>query len=194
MTSNHISSNKIVLAFVGMPGAGKSEAASYLATKGIPFVRFGNLTDEAVKEAGLPLTPENERMMREKIRQELGMGAYAIKAKPKIDALLETHDIIAIDGLYSWEEYTYLKQQFPFLTLIHIYAQPNKRYERLSQRPIRPVPLEKCYTRDVAELEKLNKGGPIAIADYLIENNNHDLTYLYKKIDALLETLHLRAD
>ena len=178
-----------IIAIVGMPGAGKTEAAEYLATKGIPFVRFGEITEEEVKKRGLPLTPENERIIREVIRKEDGMGAYAVKAEPKINTLLANNDTIVIDGLYSWEEYTYLREKFPALTLINVYAEPKKRYERLSQRSIRQVPLEECYSRDVAELEKLNKGGPIAIADYTIENNSDDISNLHRKIDVFLSRL-----
>jgi dephospho-CoA kinase len=180
---------KKIIAIVGMPGAGKTEAAEYLATKGIPFVRFGEITEEEVKKRGLPLTPENERIVRETIRKEGGMRAYAVNAEPKINDLLAKNDSIVIDGLYSWEEYTYLKNKFPELTLIHVYAEPKKRYERLSQRSVRPVPLGECYLRDVAELEKLNKGGPIAIADYTIENNSDEISDLHKKIDSLLSRL-----
>lgn len=183
---------QVILTFVGMPGAGKTEAVSYVGQKGIPFVRFGDLTDETVKEMDLPLTPENERMAREKLRKELGMHAYAIKAKPKIKELIAERDVIAIDGLYSWEEYLFLKQEFPGLTLIHIFAEPKIRYKRLSLRPIRPVPLEKCYERDVAEIEKLNKGGPIAIADYLIVNNSDNLEDLYSQIDKLFVAVGIR--
>lgn len=182
-------SKKIILAFVGMPGAGKTEAALYFQKKGIPFVRFGELTDEGVRGMGLPLTPDNERIFREKIRRELGMAAYAISAKTKIEELLKGNSIIAIDGLYSWEEYKYLKKEFPGLILIHIFAEPSKRYQRLSTRKIRPVPLEKCYQRDIMELEKLNKGGPIAIADYMVENNTDSMKDLYFKLDQLFERL-----
>lgn len=183
---------KKIIAIVGMPGAGKTEAAEYLATKGIPFVRFGEITEEEVKKRGLPLIPENERIVRETIRKEGGMGAYAVKAQPKIDTLLVNNDTIVIDGLYSWEEYTYLKEKFPDLMLINVYAEPKVRYERLSQRSVRPVPIEECYLRDVAELEKLNKGGPIAIADYAIENNSNDIFDLQRKIDSLLSRLGIR--
>lgn len=181
----------LIIAFVGMPGAGKSEATSYLTKKKIPYVRFGEITDEGVKELGLSLTPQNERMFREKIRKELGMAAYAIKSEPKIKKLLETHDVIAIDGLYSWEEYVYLKNRFSNLILIHIYAEPKKRYERLIYRLIRPVPKDKARERDIAELEKLNKGGPIAIADHMIENESENLADLHKKIDDLLVRLEV---
>lgn len=192
-TSKLLSSGKLLLALVGMPGAGKSEAASYIAEKGIPFVRFGELTDEGVKTMGLPLTLDNERLFREKIRKELGMAAYAIKAKPKLEELLRNNSMVAIDGLYSWEEYIYLKKEFPNVILIHVYADRQKRYERLSARTVRKVPYEECYSRDVSELSTLNKGGPIAMADYLIENNNDNIADLHQKIDDLLAHLEIKA-
>lgn len=185
-------SQKLILAFVGMPGAGKTKATAYLDKKGIPFVRFGELTDEGVREMGLPLNPGNEKIFREKIRRELGMGAYAIKAKSKIEDLLRNHDVIILDGLYSWEEYTYLKKEFHNLILINVYAEPVVRYKRLTERPVRPVPIADTRVRDIAELEKLNKGGPIAIADYLIENNSDDISDLYKKLDNLLSRLGIK--
>lgn len=178
----------IILAFVGMPGAGKSEAAKYLEQKGIPFVRFGDLTDEGLKKLGLELNPENERLFRENIRKELGMAAYAIQARPKIEDQLSDNQVTAIDGLYSWEEYTYLKDLFPQLILIHIYAEPKKRYERLAHREIRPVPYSEARKRDITELERLNKGGPIAIADYMLENDA-EIDELKDKINELLERL-----
>ena len=183
---------KIILAIVGMPGAGKSEAVAHVRQKGIPFVRFGDLTEEVAREMGLPLNPDNERTIREKLRKDLGMGAYAIKAEPKIAALLKTENIIAIDGLYSWEEYTYLKERFPTLILMHIYAEPSLRYTRLAQRPVRPVPMEVSRKRDITELENLNKGGPIALADHLIENNG-DISQLQQQIDILLTRLGVTA-
>ncbi len=180
--------DKKILAFVGMPGAGKSEAAAYLQEKNIPFIRFGSFTDEGVKSLGMELNPDNERIVREKFREELGMAAYAIKAEPKISEMLKTSQMVGIDGLYSWEEYVFLKEKFPNLILVHIFAEPKVRYERLLNRPIRPIPMDKSRERDIAELEKLNKGGPIAIADYIIENEG-DLNEMKSKIDRLLNRL-----
>jgi dephospho-CoA kinase len=182
----------LIIAIVGMPGAGKSEAAAYLQKHGIPFLRFGQLTDETVQEMGLPLTPQNERTAREKLRKEFGMAAYAIKAEPKIEKMLQESHVIALDGLYSWEEYVYLKEKFPQLTLIQIYAEPQVRYKRLSERKIRPVMGEDARIRDIAELEKLNKGGPIAIADHLIENDSGDITLLQQKLNELLKRLNIQ--
>jgi len=45
-----------------------------------------------------------------KIRKELGMSAMAIKIKPRINKALKKNSKIILDGLYSWEEYFYLKK------------------------------------------------------------------------------------
>ncbi len=48
-----------IIAFVGMPGAGKSSAVDYVTAKGYPKVYFGGVVLQAVKDAGLEPTPAN---------------------------------------------------------------------------------------------------------------------------------------
>lgn len=180
-------SSSLLLAFVGMPGSGKSEASSYLHKKGISIVRLGDLTEEVIKEKNMLLTPENEEKIREALRKEFGMGIYAQKAGKKIAQLYAQGSVI-IDGLYSWEEYISLKKQFSSLILIHIFAEPVIRYERLAKRKVRPFSLEDAKKRDIAEIEHLNKGGPIAMADFLVVNNT-TVDDLYKQLDSLEEGL-----
>lgn len=181
-----------IISFVGMPGAGKTEATQYLKGKGIPYVRFGDVTDKGLQEKGIPLTEDNERSFREQIRRELGMGAYAIKAESDISKMLKEHQAIVIEGMRSWEEYTYLKERFPSLIVVSIYAEPRVRYSRLSSRPVRPLTIGEVRKRDVAELIELNMGPTIAIADYLIENNSDDKENLHQKIELLLVRLKLQ--
>lgn len=180
--------NKTVIALVGMPGSGKSITAKYFQDKNIPILRFGDQTDIGLKELSEELNEENERWYREKLRNELGMGAYAIKIEPRIKKVLETRDIVILDGLYSWEEYLYLKKKFPALVLLCIFASPKTRYQRLGQRAIRSLSLEDAISRDHAELDKLNKGGPIAIADYTIINEGN-IDSLHKDLDQLLHEI-----
>jgi len=181
---------KHLLAIVGMPGSGKTEAVSFLKNLGFFSIRFGEQTDTALREKGLPLTQENERAYREQIRKELGMAAYAIKAKPDIDALLKNYETVIIDGLYSWEEYVFLKNAYPILLAVHVFAESQVRYQRLGKRPIRPLTPQECRARDVLEIENLHKGGPIAIADFLLENNS-DIASLHKKVDQFVKRLGL---
>ena len=180
-----MSSSKTILAIVGMPGAGKSVAAEYFSKKSYPVVRFGAVTDEGLKAEGLEINPENEKAFREKLRQELGMAAYAIKVEPLISAALAKANLVILDGLYSWEEYEYLKDKFTELKLLAVYASPTVRFKRLQQRQIRPLSEVQAKARDVAEIANLNKGGPIAIADFLV-TNNADEDSLFKQLELVL--------
>lgn len=185
---NDAPAQKLLIAFVGMPGSGKSEAAAFLKQKGFASVRFGQVAEDGVAAMGLPLTPENEQMFREKIREELGMAAFAIRSEEKIRDLLKEHSVVIIDGLYSWEEYVYLLKQFTQLKIIYVFVSPEIRYERLGTRTVRPLTIDQAKARDFAEIEKLNKSGPIAMADYIVENNV-TLEAFHKRLDELVVKL-----
>jgi len=169
-----------LVAIVGMAGSGKSVASNFFRSKGIPVLRFGDQTDIGLKEAGLPRTEEHERAYREKIRSELGMAAMAIKIEPRIKQASETHAMVVLDGLYSWEEYIYLKGKFPQMQMLCVWAPPTLRYQRLAGRAERPLTLEEAKNRDVAEIENLHKGGPIAMADFVLLNDTDEATFLGK--------------
>jgi dephospho-CoA kinase len=78
---------------------------------------------------------------------------------------------VVIDGLYSWEEYLCLKNHYgEDFYLVAVVSAPQKRYERLKDRTRRGLTWEEAASRDKAEIENLNKGGPIAMADYTIIN------------------------
>ena len=161
-----------IVALVGMAGSGKSEVAREFEKAGYIRVRFGDITDMEVKKAGLPLNEGNERYFREYLRKEHGMAAYAKLNIPRMDAALKTSNVVA-DGLYSWEEYVLLKSYYgDKLKLAAVWASPETRYSRLAQREVRPLTREQAEARDKAEIENSNKGGPIAIADYLIVNES----------------------
>ena len=160
-----------IMAIVGMCGSGKSVACEFLEKKGFEKVYFGGVTLEKLKEEGLEVTPENEKYMREKLRNELGMGAYAIVLLQKIKELSNKSNVV-LDGLYSWDELKILQEEFKErLTTIALIVDKKLRYERLSIRPVRPFTKEKANERDISEIENIAKAGPIAYADYYIDNN-----------------------
>lgn len=176
--------NKII-AIVGMAGSGKTEAANFFKEKGMNILRFGSVIDDGLKTEGLLWTPENNTYYREKIRKDLGMAAVAIKMMPKIQDHLQKGKQVVLDGLYSWEEYLYLLDRMR-LFLLCIYAVPAIRYERLANRKERTWTLEESRKRDIEELEGLNKGGPIALSDYLIKNESAKEDF-YKELEKFLE-------
>lgn len=161
-----------VVSVVGMAGAGKSEVAHLFARKGFVRIRFGDVTDDEVSKRGLVLNEANERSVRELLRKEHGMAAYAELNLPRIETALKTSDVV-IDGLYSWEEYIHLKDHFgEDMCLVAVWASPATRYARLGRRRERPLTPEEAAGRDRAEIENLNKGGPIAVADFLVINES----------------------
>lgn len=175
-----------IVAIVGMCGSGKSIASKYFEDLGYKNVYFGGVTMDKLKEAGLEVTPENEKMMREKLRSELGMGAYAKVLLPRILELSKDYDVV-LDGLYSWSELKILEEEFDMKT-IAIVCDKNLRYDRLSKRDVRPFNNEEAKKRDITEIENIEKAGPIAYADYFIYNNGSMEEY-YKRLDEIIKLL-----
>lgn len=158
-----------IIAIVGMCGSGKSVACDYLENLGYKKVYFGGVTMDKLKEIGLEITPDNEKMMREKLRQDLGMGAYAKVLLSKIKELSINNNVV-LDGLYSWDELVILNNEFK-MTTIAVVVDKKLRYERLEKRVVRPFSKSDAIKRDVSEIENIAKAGPIAYADYYIFNN-----------------------
>ncbi len=158
-----------LIAIVGMAGSGKSELANLFEESGFTIIRFGEITDEILIKKGLEITEENEKKARENLREEHGMAAYAKLNLEKIEDSLKNNHVV-IDGLYSWEEYLYLREKFRHMISLAVYAPPDTRYERLVDRDVRPLTKEQARKRDVKEIENLNKSGPIAVAEYTIFN------------------------
>jgi len=163
--------NNVIVALIGMPGAGKSEVSRIFEQSQYAKIRFGDVTDEEVKKRGLPFNEENERMVRELLRHEHGMAAYAMLNLARIEAALKTTNVV-IDGLYSWEEFKFLKDRYRnSICTVAVWAPPSLRYQRLTGRSVRPLTQAQAQARDFAEIENVNKGGPIAMADYTIKND-----------------------
>ena len=177
-----------VVAIVGMTGAGKSEAARVFEEHGFKRVRFGDITDEELNNRGLEPDEENERSIREELRLKHGMAAYAKLSLPKIDNSLKSSDVV-VDGLYSWEEYTLLKERYgERLNVLAVWSSPATRHARLARRANRPLMPKEAAGRDRSEIENINKGGPIAMADFTVLNEN-SLEKLRRETEQVLATL-----
>lgn len=156
--------------------------------KGYAIVRFGDITDDEVKKQGLELNEENERPVREALRKKHGKDAYAKLSLPRIDAALKTSDVV-VDGLYSWEEYIFLKEHYggDFIVVV-VWSSPKARYAHLGGRKIRPLTPQEAASRDRAEIENLNKGGPIALADYTVLNDS-SMADLKAQVEGIIDKL-----
>ena len=167
--------NVKILAIVGMSGSGKSVVVDHLTDKGYPKVYFGGMIYKEMEKRGIARTEdgEAEKKFREEIREKEGKD-WVVR-----QVIAETKDLIGagqkrivLDGVYSWTEYKALKHEFPTnLTFIAIVTDKQLRYDRVAKRPGRAFDAVAIRERDRSEIENLEKGGPIAAADYYILNN-----------------------
>lgn len=168
-------SKQKIIALVGMPGSGKGTCTDYLEkTHGWPVIHFGNMVYEEVQRRGLD-NVKDEVFVREDMRKTEGKAVLAKHVARKVIGLLEQgQSTVVLDGLYSWTEYLYLEQAFgKDLILIATAAPKTVRRKRVLNREDshRKYTLEQLIKREVAEIENIEKGGPIAYADYTIVND-----------------------
>jgi len=180
-----------LIALVGMPGSGKGTCTDYMhETYGWPIVHFGNMVYEEVQRRGLDNVAD-EKFVREDMRKQEGKAVLAKHVARKVHQLAEEGaKVVVLDGLYSWSEYMYLVERFGDDLLVIAAAAPRKlRHERVINRKDahRTYTLEQIIAREYAEIENLEKGGPIANADYTIVNEG-PVDELLSKLTAILTT------
>lgn len=168
---------KIILAVTGLPGSGKTEATTYFKSKKLPVVHFGNIINDLVAERKLAHTEDVHKLVRMEIREKYGMEAMAVLSKEKIKKSLEKETLVVLDGLYSFEEYQYLKKEFKDVkvVLLVLWADKKLRYDRVEKRKDRRGLANE--ERDLNEILQANKGPTLAFADFMVINDGsmHDL-------------------
>lgn len=189
--------NKIV-AVVGMPGSGKTEVTKYIEGKGCKKVYFGQVTFDEIKRRGLETNEANEKSVREDLRRQYGMAAYAILNIPKIRGYYDVGEDVVIESLYSWQEYLKIKQEFGNnFYVIAVSAPPRIRYDRVVGRVesknnvARRFTQQEIESRDKAQIEHLATAGPIAMADFTIINDG-TMEELHRKIDSIIQQIFSR--
>ena len=180
-----------IIALVGLAGSGKSSAVEYLTEKGFPKIYFGGVIYKAMDEAGIEKTWNNQQQFREEIRRREGKDFVIKRVIKNIHDLINAgQNKVVLDGLYTWSEYKFLKHEFPGQVVVIAIVTPKYlRYQRMAKRIERPMQPHEVDQRDWSEIENLEKGGPIAIADYFIINDG-SLEQLHQKIDAATHDAH----
>lgn len=184
----------MVIAIAGMAGSGKSLLANFFRQRSLPVIHGGQLIMDAMVARGIPLAPESERKFSEDIRAKHGRAILAEMALPSIKNALLLSGHAIVDSLYSLSEYKALKSAFGLdFIVIAIVAPKQLRYERLETRHERPFTRSEAEERDLAEVEKIEKGGPIALADYTIVNDGEP-SKMFAEAEKILGDLGIQVD
>jgi dephospho-CoA kinase len=176
-----------LIAFVGMPASGKSEASAIARLAGIQVVNMGDIVREETAKRGLPPTDENIGGMGTKLRKEEGMDAVAKRCVPRIPL---SSPVVVVDGIRNIEEINYFRKTFgDDFKLIAIRTPFELRFERLKRRSRSDdmSSIEELKRRDERErgwgLEKA-----IKMADVTIDNTD-TVEMFRKQIQELLRDI-----
>ena len=184
--------NVKILAVVGMSGSGKSVVVDYLTERGYPKVYFGGMIYKEMEKRGIERTEdgENEKNFREMIRETEGKDWVVRQVIKETKDLIDAgQKRIILDGVYSWTEYKTLRHEFPgSTTFLAVVVDKNIRYARVAERVDRAFDANAIRERDRSEIENLEKGGPIAVADYYILNNG-SVDELKQRLDEILKEI-----
>ncbi len=175
-----------ILAFVGMPASGKSEAASVLRRKGITVINMGDIIREEVVRRGLEPSDVNTGGVGTELREKEGRDAVAKRCVPRIKDASE--DFIGIDGVRSVPEVECFKEAFgDDFTLVSVDSPLDVRFERVlaRKRSDDMKDISELKVRDERELS-WGMGEAMEVSDIVIENNG-TLKEFRGKISSLVE-------
>lgn len=181
--------NKQIVTFVGRISSGKGTAAQYLHDKyGAEVLTFSNILRDVLQRLGVEETRDSFVRLSEILR-----GAFGEDLLSKIiasDALKSAADVVAIDGTRRTTDIEHLKG-LPGFVLVAIHAEPEARYQRLSQRTVKADDQTKTYEQfleDEKRSTEVSIDEIIGSAAYQIDNNG-DLASLHTQLDDLIASL-----
>lgn len=161
-----------IIAFVGMPASGKSEAARIAAEMGIPVINMGDVIRKEVSKRGLEPNDSNTGMVATQLRKCEGMDAVAVRCTSQIRDV--GSDLIVVDGVRGIAEVECFRQEFgEGFILISIYAPIEIRFSRVQKRGRSDDmnSIEGLRNRDERELG-WGMGEAIEASNIEIENNS----------------------
>ncbi|OLS20490.1 MAG: Cytidylate kinase [Candidatus Heimdallarchaeota archaeon LC_3] len=179
-----------IVVLVGLPASGKSTVAEALGKKmDIPVVETSPFVFESVEERGLPVTPENIKMVTTELKSRSDYY-YTQKAFEFCQKEYVDKKVVFFAGMRAISEIKFLKEQLgrENVIVIGFHASQTTRFKRMSN-PDRAggsgdkaVEDKKLLNFDyfLAREEKelgFGAGSIFAMSDYVIKND--DLRYPY---------------
>src|SRR5438552_4358237 len=159
-----------VIAFTGMPGAGKSVAVEVAKKRNVPVLLMGDFMWEEVGRRGVPVDSGSAAEVAMLMRTEFGPGVWAEKTVDRLHSMRT--DIACIDGVRSEAELEVFRHRLGVdFTLVAIHAARRTRMKRLLQRHREDDVKDEgeFIARDERELG-WGLGRVIALADVMLVN------------------------
>ncbi len=170
-----------IIAFVGMPASGKSEASNVAREMGIPVVTMGDVIRKEVELRGAD--PADGGKIANELREKEGMDAIAKRCMVMIEEKMKENPskVFVIDGVRGIAEVDYFKEHLGkgfMLVSIAIDSPIEERFDRIVARKREDDMdnIEQLKERDTREIG-WGMGEAIAASDRIIENTSTLETY-----------------
>jgi dephospho-CoA kinase len=167
---------------IGLPGSGKTTAATYLKDLGFFTISAGDVIRSLCRNEGIPLTRENLSAMGRRLLSEHGEDYFAEILLRQAD----DKDKVVFEGIRPPKVLLWLKERIPRTLTIFVEAPESERLERLllargedesSYRKVMAYPME----QDILQIKSL--------VDVTVQNKGKvENFYLYLN-DAVLSML-----
>lgn len=161
---------ELIIAVVGMPGAGKGLVADEMARSlKCPIIRMGDVIRHEARRRGLEPTDRNLGRIMLEMRRRFGPAAVAERCLGKLATLRAP--VVVVDGIRSYHEVEAFKRSARHVVLVAVFASTGRRFERLygRERADDPKTWEAFRARDERELG-VGLGSAMAMADYMVLN------------------------
>ena len=181
---------KALILIVGLPGSGKSFAASVIKKHfHAKVLMTGDVIREEIKRRGLPYTPENDT----KIRLWFHTGRENLIVKRLWFQMKNYKCMVVIDGLRSPKELAMFKKLYKGkIFLIKIISSFKVRAQREIKRGRfgNKESIKYLKERDKSELSELvGLKYLLKRADYTIDNSNLSKKQMEKKVVSLIKSI-----
>jgi dephospho-CoA kinase len=179
--------NKIIFGFVGQIASGKGTAVAYLKEKhGASTVRFSTMLRDVLDRLCLEQSRENMQKMSRIVRENFGEDTLAKVIAE--DAKKNPAELMAIDGVRRPDDIKYLAQ-IPGFVLVNIFADMEKRFQRIIARGENTDDTKKTFEQFKADHEQEAELKIEEIASTAQEkiDNNGTVEELHQQLDALVK-------
>jgi dephospho-CoA kinase len=158
-----------VIGIVGLPGSGKSEAASVARDLDIPVITMGDVIRRECRDRGLDPATHHGGVARA-LREENGPGAIAERSLPMIEEELQASETVVVEGIRSDVEAERFEEAFgQAFTLVSVEAPFELRKERIDARGRDDAAAESLRERDERE-RGFGMSEAMDRADVVVEN------------------------
>lgn len=176
------------LAVTGTQGSGKTVFTKIAKEKyNISTYRLGKIIVDECQKRGLELNSQNMGKIASVLRYDYGNQSIVQRALPEIKKMTETNpELILIDGVRSFAELTFLREELGEVILVAIIASLRIRKQRVEARKrvdhVNTVDFEEREQRELG----FGLGDVITKADYYILNDELTKNEFIEQINQLL--------